>query len=32
MFVNNFFAQKLASSKDRHILNFRVMLVRDIKL
>ena len=30
--VNNFSAQLLASSKNRHILNFRVMAVRDIKL
>ena len=27
--VNNLSAQKLASSKNRHILNFRVMAVRD---
>ena len=30
--VNNFSAQEHASSKNRHILNFRVMTVRDIKL
>ena len=30
--VNNFSAQYLASSKNRHILNFRVEAVRDIKL
>ena len=32
MSVNNFLAQKLAPSKNRHIFNFRVMVVRDIKL
>ena len=32
MSVNNVLAQLLASSKNRHILNFRVMVVRDIKL
>ena len=30
--VNSFSAQEHASSKNRHILNFRVMAVRDIKL
>ena len=30
--VNNFSAQERASSKNRHIFNFRVMAVRDIKL
>ena len=30
--VKNFSAQKLASSRNRHILNFRVLTVRDIKL
>ena len=30
--VNNFSAQEHALSKNRHILNFRVMTVRDIKL
>ena len=27
--VNNFSAQETASSKNRHILNFRVMVIRD---
>ena len=30
--VNNFSAQEHASSKNRHILNFRVMAVRDKKV
>ena len=30
--VNNFSAQERTSSKNRHIFNFRVMAVRDIKL
>ena len=30
--VNNFSAQQHASCKNRHILNFRVMAVRDIRL
>ena len=30
--VNNFSAQEHASSKGRHILNFRVVAVRDIQL
>ena len=30
--VNNFSAEYLASSKNRHSLNFRVLAVRDIKL
>ena len=32
MSVNNFSAQEHTSSKNRHILNFRVRAVRDIKL
>jgi len=32
IFVNNFSAQEQASSKSGHILNFRVMAVRDIKI
>ena len=32
MLFNNFSAQEHASSKNRHILNFRVMAVRDMKL
>ena len=32
IFVNNFSAQECASSKNRNILNFRVVAVRDIKL
>ena len=30
--VNNFSAQEHASSKNRHILNFRAVAVRDVKL